>query len=44
MALDTGLRTENINGKYDIITKIEELYFVEDVEKREEECYNSNST
>lgn len=43
MALDTDLRIENINGKYDIIAKMGRLYFVEGVEKREEECYNFNN-
>ena len=44
MALDTDLRIENINGKYDIIAKMGRLYFVEGVEKQEEECYNFNNT
>lgn len=43
MVLGTDLRTEKVNVKYDIIMTMEELYFVEGVEKREEGCYNSNN-
>ena len=41
--MGTDLRTEKVNVKYDIIMTMEELYFVEGVEKREEGCYNSNN-
>ncbi len=44
MVLGTDLKTEKVNVKYDIIMTMEELYFMEGVEKREEGCYNSNRT